>query len=401
MGWIIFCVVIMEFWFAGLVSQLVREGTYTAAVTWNDLTSSEGTMTLCTEVATANDLYLTQLIDEDKGLGYLYNIGRKASNSLKIEGVVDSSCDGSEVTREDYNKDIRFRGSGKCPAVLQPVAIAQRTRGMISRRNNSCVITGINALIHSYSIESCTLHTNNRGKCNLFALWTSHFPEPTCATVVKVDHGEEMKLGIEAIVSPLAVLFVITVLGAIGTFIGRRNERRSIWPFSLVLESPEAQHVRLMQKLDELTTAATAMQTSKSSMKRRTSAGLSVLPPPATTPPDDGKTKKTMKADGGSASGGVNTTPVMTETHTMLQAQLETARQRAHVAQPTNTAYTYSYSQGQQAYGAQPYGAQVGGWFFLCLLTLPGFIRPFAGSVCDLAAPWCVPLRAPSPSPSP
>jgi hypothetical protein len=366
MGWIIFSVVMMEFWFAGLVSELVREGTYTTPVSWKDLTSSGETLTLCVENTGANDLYFTELATDEFGLGYSYKMGRTNNTKGKIDGVLDGLCHGSEVTREDYNKDTRFHGTGQCPAVLHPNAIAQRTRGMMSRRNNTCVVTGINALIHSYSIQKCTSQSSNHGKCNLFALWTANFPEPTCEAAEKEDHGEAIALNIEAITSPLAVLFVFTVFGALGTFVGRRNERRSVWPFSLFLESPEAQHVRTMQKLEELNTAASAMQTSKSSMKRRKSAGLSILPPPTAPPPDDGKSKKPTTASGGSAATATATAmPVLSETQKILQKQLETARQRAHVAQPTNHAYDHTYSQQQQAYGAygaQPYGAQNTGY---------------------------------------
>ena len=354
-GWIIFCVVIMEFWFAGLVSQLVRTGSYTPPVSWIDLTSAQGKLSLCTENAGANDLYFTDL----KGyLGHSYDLVKTDSLLSKIGSVIDGRCDTSEVTREDYNKDERFQGSGKCPAVLAQAAIAKRTRGMISRRNNTCVVTGINALIHDYTIQPCTRQSNNPTKCNLFALWTKHFPDPTCQPTVPEDSGDDVALDIEAIVSPLAVLLVVTIFGAIGTFIGKRNERQSVWPFSLFLESPEAQHVRLMQKLEELSSASTALQTSKASMKRRKSAGLSILPPPAAPPPDDGKGTK--------AGGTVPTAAVVqplqqTETQKILLAQLENARVRAHVQQPTNQAYSYGNRQ-QGANGAQAYGAQVCVW---------------------------------------
>ena len=244
-GWIVFCIIMMEFWIAGLTALLVREGTYDYPITWTEMQNAAGSKTLCLVGGAANDVYFTNILSE---LEYSYNIIRKNTIGEQIDAVVSGECDSADITLEDYNMAPRFKQNGNCPAVLSGNdAIANRKRGFMSRRSASCIMTAMSSLIHVYSADTCTIRSSNPSKCNLLQLRTHYFPATTCSKESR-DGTSEIALDLEDVSAPLVLLGVLTVLGSILTFLGRRNEHIPTCLVQSFNHSSEAREVRNYQK---------------------------------------------------------------------------------------------------------------------------------------------------------
>ena len=208
----------MEFWSSGLTAQLVRDGKFTPAVTWDDLTSNSS-RTFCVERGTANWDHFEKLKDSNLKENQ-YEMTNKDNSSEKIEGVADDSCSGSEIDEEGYNSNAEK--TGQCSAVTSKQPIAIIGRGMMARINASCILTGIDALIHQYCLGPCNETTEHEETpCDAFKLWQKHFPEPTCSLPSREGDNEGVELKLEVFIVPFIFLVSMTVIGAVFTAIGR------------------------------------------------------------------------------------------------------------------------------------------------------------------------------------
>ena len=220
LGWMIFCMIVMSFWSAGLTAQLVRGGSFTAAITWEQLQATTPSQALCVEEGADNQKYFQKLKEVGR---HKYKVEGKPSTDAQIEATMNGACHGSEITQEVYNKYPAFQSNGKpCGAVLAAQPIARRARGMMAKTSSSCLVTGINALIHEYSTRmDCYPEAAFPHRCNLFTLWAHHFQEPKCLGPAKEGDEGSVSLDWEVFESPLWWLLVLTAIGAVFTAIGR------------------------------------------------------------------------------------------------------------------------------------------------------------------------------------
>ena len=128
-GWIVFCMVAMQFWSAGLTAQLVVGGEFTEVITWGELKMAEAGEKLCVETGSANEEYFNNLHPNlAKGL---------PSKTTMIAATMDGTCTGSEVTREDYTAYPSNKNSAhQCKSVTAVQPIARRARGMMGATEN-------------------------------------------------------------------------------------------------------------------------------------------------------------------------------------------------------------------------------------------------------------------------
>ena len=218
-GWMIFSMIAMSFWTSSLTAQLVRGGSFTPAVTWDQLKETTTNETFCVEAGAANEGYFRSLEPKDHG----FEIVPMDTVPGLIKATMDGSCTASDVDQEAYNAYASNKNSRhQCKSVTAAQPIARRARGMMSRTDASCVITGINALIHAYAVRDCNRTTEREGpRCNLFKLWAYHFPSPICRAPAKEGDESAVSLDWEVFKSPLDYLLILTAVGAVFTAIGR------------------------------------------------------------------------------------------------------------------------------------------------------------------------------------
>lgn len=133
----------------------------------------------CVQKGAANALYFTeeaQVNGRYEGL----NVVQVGSIDAQINGVLHGvyggtdQCDVAEVTKEDLYQWAKVNPQHRC-RVKQPSStgsvITKRIRGMLTNKNNACILTVFSALHHKLSVAGGVTQ-------NVDGIYKSHFPTP-------------------------------------------------------------------------------------------------------------------------------------------------------------------------------------------------------------------------------
>jgi hypothetical protein len=174
----------------------------------------------------------------------------------------ESCCSSTETTKEDLAKWTDAQGENaknkRCKLHLSKRRITRRSRGMMTLKNNTCIINGINALYKKFQ-EPCP-PGSTEPECNAKTLYDYWFPETDCTDTVTTS-GEDgpqsfweqitdteltspeyalfiervnqrqggerdsPSLDIKALTGMYALLFIFFGLGGLATVFGRTHRR--------------------------------------------------------------------------------------------------------------------------------------------------------------------------------
>lgn len=229
-GWIFFIFVIAEVYGANLTAILTL-GPETAQA----LTGLKGSSTACIETGckfcvqtgAANEKYFREKYQPQN----LQIVG-KENILAQIEGILDGSCDATELTKEDLFKwtTSEHNAAVRCGPRIVGIPIVRRHRGMMAKAEKSCYITALNAVFARFATEPVD---------HAAFLNDEYFKEPACERV-SLEDRDALAMTIQDLLGAFLLLGIITMYGFGITVFGRRaahaKKIKKVKAFAQVME---------------------------------------------------------------------------------------------------------------------------------------------------------------------
>jgi hypothetical protein len=127
------------------------------------------------------------------------NVVPKPSIAAQIDGVrLNQGCDAAELAYEDllaWGKNINE--IERCKIQIVGPSVVKRPRGMLGKLEKQCVVSGMNALYHAFSIQPTD---------NAHALYTKWFPNAVCTPDAALNSREGFKIELPDLLGPFVLL---------------------------------------------------------------------------------------------------------------------------------------------------------------------------------------------------